>query len=1004
MAEAAVQSASSVEQNTAGDRPWVGRSIERVEDAALLTGRGRFIDDLGTPPGTLHAAILRSPHAHADIVSVDAEAARRAPGVAAVLTGEQVKALTSSLVVGVKAPVECWPIATERVRYVGEPVAVVVATDRARAEDAIELINVEYRPRPAVVDPLATLAGDAPVLHDGFPGNLASDRSFSYGNPEQAFTEASHRFSIDIRYPRNSCTPIETYGVVATYDAAENAYEVLANFQGPFSIHTVISRALKVPGNRLRLRTPPDSGGSFGVKQGVFPYIVLIGAASRAVGRPVKWIEDRLEHLTASVSATNRATSLSAAVAADGKILALDWDQVEDCGAHLRAPEPATLYRMHGNLTGAYDIRHVRVRNRVVVTNKTPTGLNRGFGGPQVYFALERLVQRIAIGLRLDPLDVIKRNLVPARAFPYRTATGALLDSGNYQEAIARAVEQGQLAELRKRRDEARAQGRLYGIGFTAVVEPSVSNMGYITTVLTAAERRKAGPKNGAQATATVALDPVGSVTVHVASVPQGQGHRTVLSQVVADVFGLRPQDVRVNTEIDTAKDAWSIASGNYASRFAAAVAGTAKLAAERIATRLARIAASQLNVEPTDIVFTGGFVASKRNPENRIAFSRVAALCHWSPGSLPDDAGQTIRETVFWTPPELTPPDDKDRINSSLCHGFIFDFCGVEIDRTTFETRIDRYVTMHDCGTILHPGMVNGQIRGGFAQALGAALYEEYAYAADGSFLTGTFADYLLPTTTEVPEPQIIHIETPSPFTPLGAKGVGEGNCMSTPVCIANAVADALGLADVTLPLVPAKLADLVRGPEPEPPTGQSRAASIREGDRRLRGEGSASVNGAPEQVWTMLLDVRTLQAVIPGCQRVDKVSDTHFRADVTLGIGPVSGRYRADVQLFDLDPPRAVTLRGKAEGALGFGNAEGRITLEPDSKGGTLLRYSYDAAIGGKVASIGGRLLDGATRVIIGQFFAALARHAGGGAPANGISMFALLGKLASLFGGRR
>ncbi|WP_407180679.1 xanthine dehydrogenase family protein molybdopterin-binding subunit [Bradyrhizobium sp. STM 3562] len=1003
MPETAVRSASSVDQNRADVRPWVGRSIERVEDAALLTGRGRFIDDLGTPPGTLHAAILRSPHAHADIVSVDAEAARRAPGVAAVLTGEQVKALTSSLVVGVKAPVECWPIAIDRVRYVGEPVAVVVASDRARAEDAIELINVEYRPRAAVVDPLAALAADAPVLHDGFPGNLASDRRFSYGDPELAFGEAAHRFSIDIRYPRNSCTPIETYGVIASHDAAEDAYDILANFQGPFSIHTVISRALKVPGNRLRLRTPPDSGGSFGVKQGVFPYIVLIGAASRAVGRPVKWIEDRLEHLSASVSATNRATTLSAAVAADGKIIALDWDQVEDCGAHLRAPEPATLYRMHGNLTGAYDIRHVRVRNRVVVTNKTPTGLNRGFGGPQVYFALERLVQRIAIGLRLDPLDVIKRNLVPADAFPYRTATGALLDSGNYQEAIARGVEQGRLAELRTRRDEARAQDRLYGIGFTAVVEPSVSNMGYITTVLTAAERQKAGPKNGAQATATVTIDPVGSVTVHVASVPQGQGHRTVLSQVVADVFGLKPQDVRVNTEIDTAKDAWSIASGNYASRFAAAVAGTAKLAAERIAARLARVAASRLNVEPADIVFGEGFVASKRNPENRIAFSRLAALSHWSPGSLPDDAGQTIRETVFWTPPELTAPDDEDRINSSLCHGFIFDFCGVEIDRTTFEVRIDRYVTMHDCGTILHPGMVNGQIRGGFAQALGAALFEEYAYAADGSFLTGTFADYLLPTTAEVPEPQIVHMETPSPFTPLGAKGVGEGNCMSTPVCIANAVADALGLADVTLPLVPAKLAELVRGPEPKPPAGQQTAAPAREGDRRLHGEGSASVSGTPEQVWTMLLDVGTLQAVIPGCQRVDKVSDTHFRADVTLGIGPVTGRYRADVQLFDLDPPRAVTLRGRAEGALGFGSAEGRITLEPDDKGGTRLRYAYDAAIGGKVASIGGRLLDGATRVIIGQFFAALARKAGGGGPASGFSPIALLGKLATLFGRR-
>jgi 2-furoyl-CoA dehydrogenase large subunit len=1004
MAPVAFRSASMVDQDASAIRPWVGRSIERVEDAALLSGGGRFIDDLGTLPGTLHAAILRSPHAHAEILSIEAEAARRAPGVAAVLTGEQVKALTASLVVGVKAPVECWPIATERVRYVGEPVAIVIATDRARAEDAAELIHVEYRACAAVLDPLAALAADAAVLHDGFPGNLASDRSFSYGDPEQAFADAAHRVSIDIRYPRNSCTPIETYGVIASYDAGEDAFDVLANFQGPFSIHTVLSRALKVPGNRLRLRTPPDSGGSFGVKQGVFPYIVLIGAAARAVGRPVKWIEDRLEHLTASVSATNRATTLAAAVAADGKILALDWDQVEDCGAHLRAPEPATLYRMHGNLSGAYDIRHIRVRNRVVVTNKTPSGLNRGFGGPQVYYALERLVQRTAITLGLDPLEVIKRNLVPANAFPYRTATGALLDSGNYQEAIARAVEQGKLEELKARRDEARAQGRLYGIGLTAVVEPSVSNMGYITTVLTAAERRKAGPKNGAQATATVALDPVGGVTVHVASVPQGQGHRTVLSQVVADVFGLKPQDVRVNTEIDTAKDAWSIASGNYASRFAAAVAGTTKLAAERIAARLARVAASQLNVEPGDIVFGGGFVASKHNPENRVAFSRIAALGHWSPGSLPDDAGQTIRETVFWTPPELTAPDDEDRINSSLCHGFIFDFCGVEIDRTTFETRIDRYVTMHDCGTILHPGMVDGQIRGGFAQGLGAALYEEYAYAADGSFLTGTFADYLLPTTAEVPEPQIIHMETPSPFTPLGAKGVGEGNCMSTPVCIANAVADALGLADVTLPLLPTKFAELVRGPEPERPTGQSRAAPAHEGDRRLHGEGSASVNAAPEQVWTMLLDPKALQAVIPGCQRVDKISDTHFRADVTLGIGPVSGRYRAGVELFDLDPPHAVTLRGKAEGALGFGSAEGRITLNPDGKGGTWLRYSYEAAIGGKVASIGGRLLDGAMRVIIGQFFAALAREAGGGAPASGFSFLAWLQKFTTLFGGRR
>ena len=984
--------------------PWLGRSIPRVEDAALLAGRGRFIDDLGVPAGTLHAAFLRSPHPHADIVSIETSVARRAPGVVAVLDGQDIKALTTSLVVGVKAPVECWPIAVGRVRYVGEPVAIVVATNRYLAEDAVDLIEVRYRARPAVIDPLLALNPDAPVLHDGFAGNVASDRSFRYGDPEQAFASAAHRISIDIRYPRNSCTPIETYGVVADYDAGEDAYDVLANFQGPFSIHAVLSRALKVPGNRLRLRTPPDSGGSFGVKQGVFPYVVLVAAAARAVERPVKWIEDRLEHLAASVSATNRATTLSAAVAVDGRILALDWDQVEDCGAHLRAPEPATLYRMHGNLTGAYDIRHLAVRNRVVVTNKTPTGLNRGFGGPQVYFALERLMQRVAIELGLDPLDVITRNLVAAGAFPYRTASGALLDSGDYQEAIRRGVRDGSLAELKSRRDAARAEGRLYGVGYTAVVEPSVSNMGYITTVLTAAERRKAGPKNGAQATATVAIDPLGSVAVHVASVPQGQGHRTVLSQVVADVFGLTPGDVRVNTEIDTAKDAWSIASGNYASRFAPAVAGTAKLAAERIAQRLRRIAASQLNSDVDDIAFAAGYVGSKRNPDNKVSFSRLAALSHWSPGALPDGVGQTIRETVFWSPPELTAPDDDDQINSSLCHGFIFDFCGVEVDRITLQTRIDRYVTVHDCGTILHPAMVDGQIRGGFAQAIGAALYEEFAYAADGSFLTGTFADYLLPTTAEVPDPVILHLQTPSPFTPLGAKGVGEGNCMSTPVCIANAVADALGIKDVELPLVPAKLATMLRGAEPAPPAdGGAGSIKPRGGDRRLRGEGEATVGAPAERVWAMLLDPATLQSVIPGCHHVEKISDTHFRAEVTIGIGPVKGRYRAEVKLSDLDPPHAVTLGGSAEGALGFGGGEGRITLTATTTGGTAIRYVYEAAIGGKVASIGGRLLDGATRVIIGQFFAALAREAGGGSPGRTPPRRSLLGQLRRWFGGR-
>lgn len=791
---------------TADSASWLGQSIERVEDAALLSGRGRYIDDLGVRPGTLQAAILRSPHAHAAIKSIDVAAARAAPGVAAVLAGAEVTALSTSLVVGVRAPIQCWPIAVDRVRYVGEPVAVVVAADRYLAEDALELIEVEYEALPAVVDPKAALDSKT-LLHDALKSNVASDRSFRYGDPETAFAKAAHRIAVDIHYPRNSCTPIETYGVVAEYDPGEDAYDVLANFMGPFTMHPVMARALKVPGNRFRLRTPPDSGGSFGVKQGVFPYIVLMALAARVAGRPVKWIEDRLEHLAASVSATNRVTRLEAAVERDGRVTALVYDQIDDVGAHIRAPEPATLYRMLGNLTGAYDIRHMSVRNRVVLTNKTPSGLNRGFGGPQVYYALERLMQRIAVELKRDPLDVIRKNLVPAQAMPYRTASGGLLDSGDYPTAVEIAVKDGGLAELHERRKRARAEGKLYGIGLAAVVEPSVSNMGYVTAVLTPEERRKAGPKNGAQATATIALDPSGTVSVHIASVPQGQGHRTVAAQIVADVLGLKPQDVRVVADFDTARDAWSIASGNYSSRFAAAVGGAVHLAATRIRDKLTRGAAAQLNVPADQIEFKAGRVGARGNPDNAMPFSRLAAAAHWAPGTLPDNA-QALRETVFWTPPQLTPPSETDEINASLCHGFIFDFCGVEIDRTTGAARVDKYVTMHDCGRVLHPGMVAGQITGGFAHALGAAVYEEFSYSPEGAFLSGTFADYLVPTPTEVPAPMILHMETPSPFTPLGAKGVAEGNCMSTPVCIANAVADALELAAIDLPLTPKRLA----------------------------------------------------------------------------------------------------------------------------------------------------------------------------------------------------
>jgi 2-furoyl-CoA dehydrogenase large subunit len=965
----------------AGDEAHA-RSPERIEDAALLTGSARFVDDLGEPPGCLHLAILRSSEAHARIMRLDLDAARALPGVAAVLSGADVARLTRPLMVGVRLPMECWPIAQDRVRYVGEPVALVVAASRYVAEDALDLIEVAYEALPPIVDPVDALE-DATLLHEAVGTNLVSDRRFTYGDPAAAFAAADRTVRVDIRYPRNAVTPIECYGLIAAYDPHEDAFDVTANFQGPFSIHSVLSRALKVPGNRLRLRTPPSSGGSFGVKQGIFPYIVLAGVAARVAGRSVKWIEDRLEHLTASVSATNRVTALQAAVTGDGRITALDWDQLEDVGAYMRAPEPATIYRMHGNMTGAYDIRNVVIRNRVVVTNKTPTGLVRGFGGPQVYFALERLIQRIALELGMDPLDVIRRNLIAADAFPYRTAMGALYDSGDYQAALALGLDKGAHGDLLARRDAARAEGRLYGIGYAVVVEPSVSNMGYVSTVLTAEQRAKSGPKNGAQSTATVAVDPVGGVSVHVASVPQGQGHRTVLAQVVGDVLGLDAADVTVNTDLDTGRDAWSIASGNYSSRFAAAVAGAGKLAAERMRDKLAALVAGSLNVPVEEVEFAGGTIRARGNPDNALPFVRAAATSHWAPATVPEGAGQALRETVFWTPPQLEAPDAQDRVNSSLCHGFIFDFCGVEVERSTGQVRIDRYVTTHDCGTILHQGMVDGQIRGGYANAVGAALYEEYAYSPGGNFLAGTFADYLVPTAAEVPPIEIFHMETPSPFTPLGAKGVGEGNCMSTPAALANAVSDAIGRPVDTLPMTPARLRNLIADDEPAAPAGIEAVPAETTGGRNLTGQGEVRIDARRETVWDILLDPETLRRIVPGCHRVEKLAETHFRAEVTLGVGPVKGRYEVDMILADLVPPASASLSGSAKGALGSGNGQGEISLEDLGESRTLLRYSYEASVGGKVAAVGGRMLDGAARVVIGQFFRALAAHTGAARP---------------------
>ena len=965
----------------------LGKTCQRVEDSALLKGDGRYIDDLPLPVGTLYAAVVRSPIAHGKIVSVDVTKALAISGVRAVLTIEDVQAWSNSLVVAVKTPMRQWALAIDYVRYVGEPIALVIAESRALAEDGVESVLLNIQPLPAVVDVDHAIQHDSIILHHEIGSNCVSDRSFSYGDADHAFQQAAHVVEIDIRYPRNSCTPIETSGVVAQWRSGDESYEVTSNFMGPFSLHVVIAAALKIPGTKLRHHVPPDSGGSFGVKQSVLPYIILCCLASRKAGAPVKFIEDRLEHLQAATSATSRHTHLRAAVDTNGKILALDYDQIEDCGAYLRAPEPATLYRMHGCVTGPYQIQNLKIRNRVVLINKTPTGLVRGFGGPQVYFALERLIHKIAKQLGKSHQEIAALNYVQKNQFPYRAAAGALLDSGDYQQALATLEASTEFKKILEKKVQARQQGRYYGIGIASIVEPSISNMGYITTVLTSEQRAKAGPKNGAITSATVSVDPSGNIAANIASAPAGQGHQTVIGQLLADVFGVSPTQIQVHVDFDTAKDAWSIAAGNYSSRFAGAVAGTVFLAAEKLKSRIAAYAAHVHKVNPEQLIFKNGHIAVKGQEDQGILFSRICGNFHWSPGLVQEALGKEVtlalQETQFWSADVLEAPDKQDRINTSVAYGFALDACGIEIDPETCAVKIDQYITVHDAGRILNPALADGQVYGAFSQALGAALLEEFVYSSDGNFLSGTFADYRLPTASDVVVPKIYHQETHSPFTPLGAKGIGEGNSMSTPVCIANAIADALDEENIVLPATPSRVHALLvaKGLLPQDMTSVKKSALKFNSDYPLKAQGEVRLKVAPEDIFEVLLDQKRLMKVIPGCESIrESVIDEGIRFDcvAVIRIGVAKARFEAQVDLTDIRKPFSFLLGGSGRGPLGMALGIGKVELRSE-QGNTVLQYDYQAQVSGKLAAIGSRLLEGSIRLVLDQLFRALAKEAG-------------------------
>jgi 2-furoyl-CoA dehydrogenase large subunit len=802
---------------------WIGRSVKRIEDGRLLTGRGTFIDDHPPIPNIHHAAIVRSPHAHARILGYDVSAALRMEGVVGVVTGEDVAKATRPFSVGVTAPIHYFCAATDKARFVGEPVAVVVARDRYLAEDAAAAVVVNYEPLPAVVDPEKALEPDAPVLHEAVGTNIASHRRLVYGDPDQAFRDAEVVVRERFRFPKYGSTPIETFGIIARWDALEGVLTIWSNFMGPFIMHPLTSRVLGLPENKLRFIVPQDIGGSFGIKSLIYPYLALIGVTAMKVGVPVKWIEDRREHLMASSTGTDRIADRELAARRDGTVLGMRFRWLDNVGGYIRSPEPGCSFRPTGNFVGPYRFQHLEVDASTVMTNKSLTGPNRGYACGHLYFETEGMMDRLADAVGLDPAEVRRKNLIPTGAFPYRTPTGGLYDSGDYVAAFDKAIEMAGYADLRREQARARAEGRLFGVGLAVAVDPSVSNMGYVATALDPQFRAKPEylPKSGAVDGATVTVDPLGRVTVVMATTPQGQGHQTIVAQIMADELGLTPADVTVVDEMDTFTRFWSISSGTYSSRFGSVGTSAAAMAARKLKAKLVEYGAHLMDVAVADVEFRDGAVRLRAGKGPSYTIKDLAGRAHWNTESLPPGMEPGLQASAVFGFEVAKAVDAGDRVNSSNTYGFIAEVMAVEVDPDTAAITIRKYVTVHDAGTIINPMIAEGQIYGGALHGLGGALYEELAYDDDGNLLTASFMDYLVPTASEAPKIDIAHIVSPSPLTPLGSKGLGESSSMTVPAVIACAVSDALkplGVRITELPMSPTRLWEIIQAARPRP------------------------------------------------------------------------------------------------------------------------------------------------------------------------------------------
>ncbi len=773
---------------------FVGAPIRRLEDPRLLTGHGSFTDD-HAPPRCAHVAFRRADHPHARIVAVDTEGAARAPGVIGVFTAADLAPLVRPLRATSRMKeyhaTEILALASDIVRYVGQPVVAVLADSRYMAEDAAELLDIAYEPLPVATSPAEAVAPGAALLHPEAGTNVLLTRAFTRGDIDAAFAAASVTVSGTFRLGRKTPAALENRACLAEWDHARRALTIHAATGIPGVLRDALAECLDLPGTRVRV-IAGDVGGSFGGKGSVYPEELAVAALARKLGRPVKWTGDRMEDLTATSQAFDEIVTAELALAADGTMLGLRADVLGDIGAGSIYPWTAALepVQVVSFLPGPYRIAAYAARVRGVATPKSPTGPYRGVGRPAATFAMERLVDLAAARLGLDPAELRRRNLVTAEEFPYRTGSGLIWDRAGFQESLAAACDAGNYAALREEQAIARGAGRWFGIGLATYAE--------LTGIGSRIAVAPGMPINTGTETSSIRIDATGAVTAAFGIAAHGQGLETALAQVVADALGCRIEDIAI-LQGDSALVPSS--TGTYASRSAVIAGGAGALAAREVRRKLLRAAALLLEVAEADLDATDGIVRVV-GTDRSLTFREIARAVYSEMGRIPRDRREDLAASETYDP----------YLGTAACATHL---AVVEVDPETYHITIRAYYVAEDCGRIINPLIVDGQVQGGVAQGIGAALLEDVVYDGAGQILTASFVDYLLPTAAEIPPIGITHLELPPPDNLLGVRGMGEGGTIGAPAAIANAVADALGLAITDLPITPDRLFRLLASGE---------------------------------------------------------------------------------------------------------------------------------------------------------------------------------------------